>query len=51
MLGLFIDLAGQDTYPASAPWARNDNRAANWILRAHRPEQSQVGVFYDRAAP
>lgn len=51
MLGLFVDLGGQDTYPASAPWARNDHRVANWILRAHRPEQSQVGVFYDRAAP
>jgi hypothetical protein len=51
MLGLFIDLGGNDRYPPSAPWARNDHRTANWMARAHRPGQSQVGVFYDRAAP
>jgi hypothetical protein len=47
-LGLFMDLAGRDTYPASANWAKDAVRVANWTDKTLRPEESQLGIFYDR---
>ncbi|HEY0867437.1 MAG TPA: hypothetical protein VGE01_08665 [Fimbriimonas sp.] len=47
-LGVFMDLAGQDTYPAAAAWAKNQERAANWTRQLADPSESQLGVFWDR---
>lgn len=46
-LGVFMDLSGEDSYPVSAAYAKNAARMTNWALRGE-PEQSQVGVFFDR---
>ncbi len=47
-LGLFMDMEGQDAYPAQASWAKNSNRAVNWTDRLTTAAESQVGVFWDR---
>ncbi len=47
-LGLFIDLQGDDTYPARQSWARNGERLANWTDKRPVSAESQVGIFYDR---
>jgi hypothetical protein len=46
-LGVFVDLDGSDTYPASATWAKNGARTANWADRGPFPPESHVGVFWD----
>jgi hypothetical protein len=47
-LGAFLDLGGQDAYPAAATWAKNSSRTANWTDRLPNASESQVGVFWDR---
>jgi hypothetical protein len=47
-LGVFCDLAGKDTYPATITWAKNGGTQVNWIGKARVPEESQLGVFFDR---
>ncbi len=47
-LGVFVDLGGNDTYPAALPWAKNGKTEVNWTGKARVPEESQLGVFYDR---
>ncbi|MCW5941759.1 MAG: hypothetical protein KIS66_05985 [Fimbriimonadaceae bacterium] len=47
-LGVFMDLGGQDVYPEFATWAKNATSAVNWTDRMLVPEESQLGVFYDR---
>lgn len=47
-LGVFMDLGGLDTYPASSSWALNSRRTPNWTDRRSPAEESQVGVFWDR---
>lgn len=46
--GLFMDLGGSDTFPASIPWAKNATRQANITDRNFTPQESQLGVFWDR---
>jgi len=46
--GLFMDLAGTDTYPASFDYIRNGTRVVNWRDRLPNPAESQLGVFWDR---
>jgi len=47
-LGLLMDLGGNDSFSASATWAGNARRQANWVDRRVPTEESQVGVFWDR---
>jgi hypothetical protein len=47
-LGLFMDLAGRNVYPEAATWARNATRVVNWTDREPRPEESHLGIFWDR---
>ncbi len=47
-LGVFMDLGGDDTYPASTPWTANANRVANWTDKGLTPAEGQVGIFWDR---
>lgn len=47
-LGMFLDKAGQDSYPPSATWAQNGTKAVNWASRTESPATSQLGVFVDR---
>lgn len=47
-LGLFMDLAGVDTYPASSPWMRNGALGVNWRDRLASPAESQLGIYWDR---
>ncbi|MFN8218896.1 MAG: hypothetical protein U0S12_02030 [Fimbriimonadales bacterium] len=46
--GLFMDLGGNDKYPAAATWASNGAQGANWTDRGPTPAESQVGAFWDR---
>lgn len=46
--GLFMDLSGTDTYPASFDYIRNGTRAVNWRDRYPAASESQLGVFWDR---
>lgn len=46
-LGMFFDMQGADTYPELA-WAKNNTRTANWTAKQGHPEESQMGVFWDR---
>lgn len=48
MLGLFMDLGGNDTYPASKTYATNGVRDVNWADRLSKVEESQLGIFWDR---
>ena len=47
-LGTFIDFGGRDVYPAQATWAKEGAKVANWTDKLFRPEESQVGVFWDK---
>jgi len=47
-LGVFMDMAGEDTYPGSANWASNGARTPNWTDKGPTSAESQVGVFWDR---
>ncbi|MFQ3668158.1 MAG: hypothetical protein SNJ61_04640 [Fimbriimonadaceae bacterium] len=47
-IGVFLDLGGQDTYPAYADWSGNGRRSVNWTDRGIHPTESQFGVFWDR---
>jgi hypothetical protein len=47
-LGAFLDLGGTDTYPPVASWAKNSTPTANWTGRSPTPQESQLGVFFDR---
>lgn len=46
-LGVFLDMAGQDSYPSSCPWAVNGARTANWTTKGLSAPESQLGVFLD----
>jgi hypothetical protein len=46
-LGVFMDLDGNDVFPAAATWAKNGARVANWTDRGPFPAESHVGVFWD----
>ncbi len=46
-LGVFMDLGGNDTFPAAMAWAKNGARTAQWTERGPYPPESQVGVFWD----
>ena len=48
-LGVFMDLAGKDTYPSLLTWAKDGARTANWTTKGPYPAESQVGVFWDGA--
>jgi hypothetical protein len=45
--GLFMDLAGKDTYP-NFDWVGNSREGVNWQVRNPRPQESQLGVFVDK---
>lgn len=47
-LGLFMDLGGTDTYPPFATWAKPSTKVANWMDKSYFPEESQLGIFWDR---
>ena len=47
-LGVFCDLGGHDKYPANFTWAKDSNTQINWQGKQRVPEESQVGVFYDK---
>jgi hypothetical protein len=47
-LGLFLDLAGTNSFPHEASWAQPGARIANWTDRSLTPAESQVGVFWDK---
>ena len=47
-LGLFLDLAGKNSYPPETPWATPGTRSVNWTTKGFRPEQSQLGIFWGR---
>ena len=47
-LGVFMDLHGQDTFPAQATWAKDASQVVNWTDRVLTPAESQLGVFFDR---
>lgn len=47
-IGVFLDLGGQDAYPAFADWSGNGRRSVNWTDRGIHPTESQFGVFWDR---
>lgn len=47
-LGVFMDLGGDDVYPGVATWAKNASRSAQVQNRGPAPEESQLGVFWDR---
>lgn len=47
-LGVFLDLGGDDTFPASITWARNATRTTQIKDRGPTPAESQFGVFWDR---
>lgn len=47
-LGVFMDLGGQDFYPASTPWTANATRTANWTDKGLTPQEGQLGIFWDR---
>ncbi|MBX7132376.1 MAG: hypothetical protein K1X67_06835 [Fimbriimonadaceae bacterium] len=47
-LGLFMDLAGTDTFPPSINWAKNATRQANWTDKGPSASESQLGIFWDR---
>lgn len=47
--GAFFDLGGRDEYGVSAPWARNGVTIVNWRTKNTKPQESQLGVFQDRA--
>lgn len=47
-LGFLFDAAGQDTYPARFPRARNGARELNVTVQRPLATESQLGVFFDR---
>jgi hypothetical protein len=48
--GLFIDLQGNDTYPAF-DWVGNSKQTVNWTAKGAVAQESQVGVFWDTSLP
>lgn len=47
-LGVFLDLAGRDTYPSAVAWAKNSQRSVQLRRRGGDPSETQTGVYYDR---
>lgn len=47
-LGVFLDLAGRDTYPPSSPWAKNSQKSTQLRRKGGSPAEAQAGLFYDR---
>lgn len=47
-LGIFLDLNGKDDFKGSAPWAQNGRQSVNWRQKNSLPQESQLGVFWDR---
>lgn len=47
-LGLFMDMAGEDTYPTTVQYSGNARKSANWTSKEANPQESQVGVYWDR---
>jgi hypothetical protein len=46
-LGLFMDTAGTDTYPTTAPWATDGRPATSYASKRAQATESQLGVFWD----
>ena len=47
-LGFFYDGGGRDTYPAGYDWIDNAKRSVGYATKNDRPEDSALGIFYDR---
>lgn len=47
-LGLFIDLAGNDTYPPEVNFAGNQLSWLNWSRKNEKPQESQLGIGLDK---
>jgi len=47
-LGVFCDLGGNDTYPSAFAWAKNGGSQVSWVGKQRVPEESQLGVFFDK---
>lgn len=47
-LGVFMDLAGQDTYPTGSAWAANGALTGHLITKGSTPRESALGVFLDK---